>query len=250
MIQVLEGNTRNQEIGKEQSTLSRKDFPELEFVGVEEIAVANKIRREIQLFKAVALRYLHEKKYLPIDTMEHIINMTDDEGKKELVSQVEEKEIARRILDLLHTKEFCIKDENGMRQIKLVDVQKKVEELRADFPEIIQDFKQLDLEMDLNINIAELMHQQESNQFELDDLVSESLYMERLESFIVGISTWLSRKLNIKSLNIEERIARNVANLLENKNEIEIDLQNATIAQRCMKVLENIRIDFEKSEYK
>ena len=98
MIQVLdgkpgvqikggEGNTQNQESEKEKSTLSRKDFPELEFVGIEEIAVANEIRKEIKFFKAAALRYLHEKKYLLIDTREHIINMPDGGGEEKLISQ-------------------------------------------------------------------------------------------------------------------------------------------------------------------
>jgi len=247
MIQVLDGkseilNTTSQKQGDEdmKSTISRSDFPELEFVKPEEIAVANDIRKEIQFFKAAALQYLDVQGYLLIDNVEHIVNDVAYGGKNPLITQVEGNEIAFRIIDLLKTKEVYIQEKDNLQHIKLSDLVKKFEKFKSDFPEVVSELVKLDIETNLNINIVEFMYEQEKIKDKLMSVMEKSLNLGKLRGIIVGLSTWLSKLLKIKGLDLEEQIAQDIIKLLSEKLDIDIQIQRALMAQRCMKIVENI----------
>ncbi|MBU1445881.1 hypothetical protein KKD70_01300 [Patescibacteria group bacterium] len=180
------------------SDLDRSDFPELEFVSVDEIMEANKIREKINLFKAAALRYLDETGYLPIERVERIVNDDYYRKKNPLIPGLNWDYVAIRILDLLQTNEFCIKDQKGINQIKLADLQKSMAMFQADFPEIAEDLTNAGIDLDLKINIAEVMQ----------------------------------------------------AEVMQSGLHAKATLQRAIIARRCMKIVENIPIDYEKNRYK
>lgn len=248
--EILEGNIRNQEVEEEKSILTRKDFPELEFVTSEEIAVANKIREEIKFFKAAALRYLHEEKYLLIDKVERIVNDPDYRKKNPLLPELNWDYAAIRLLHLIQTKEFFIRDENGIKQVKLADLQEDMARLEIDFPELVRDLKKASIDVD------QFTDEDNENEVKLNNAVTKTLNLSRFEGIIVNFSVWLSKRIGIKNLDIEERMASDIIKLIENKKKIKIkiDDEKAKIGQpmalRCMKIVDNIQIDYTKNRYK
>ena len=122
--------------------------------------------------------------------------------------------------------------------------------LKTDFPEITHKLKEMNIEGDWGLDIATLMYLKEGNKAEIQNVLEKSFNMGEFERIIFELSIWLSRKLKMKNLDMEEQIAKNIVELLENDSRIKILLQKAIIAQRYMKIVDNIQIDYKKNRYK
>lgn len=228
----------------------RSDFPELEFVTSEEIAVANKIREEIKFFKAAALRYLHEEEYLTIDKVERIVNDPVYRKKNPLTPELNWDYAAIRLLHFLQTKEFFHKDEKGIKQVKLADLQEDMDALRKEFPKLVEDLENSGVEDDLNLNVCELMNAKDENQVEINKTLEKSFHMSRFQSFVMKFSTWISSKLDWPELDMEDQMASEITSLMGKDNRIGILMKRYIVALRCMRIVDNIQIDYTKNRYK